>query len=233
MAQNVPEREVGFAAGFPRGPETVIIRDMQKLRVESVAEPFAGDPELMSVAIDMLTLMESMGLLADEADISRLDAGSVDILARAAGRAGLAPQAVAELATAGARGRRRAIVQLRDALRESPLPEHEWGAMTSTLGVEPLAQLLGVAEASLRRYASGARATPDEVAGRLHHLAQVVGYLRGGYNDIGIRRWFRRSRQALGGDAPAAFLGGGWSPDDDRAQAVLELARALTSSPAT
>lgn len=206
---------------------------MQKLRVETVSEPFAGDPELMSVAIDILTLMESMGLLAEEIEISRLDADSIEVLARAAGRAGLAPHAVAGLGTAGSRGRRRAIVQLRDALRASPLPEYEWGAMIATLGIDRLAGLLGVAEASLRRYASGTRTTPDEVAARLHHVAQMVGYLRGGYNDIGIRRWFQRSRQALGGATPEGFLGHDWSPEDDRAQAVLELARALTSSPAT
>ena len=206
---------------------------MQTLRIETVSEPFAGDPELMSVAIDMLTLMESMGLLATETDISRLDADVIEVLARVAGRAGLAPHAVAELGTAGSLGRRRAIVQLRDALRASPLPEYEWGAMTSTLGVERLASVLGVAEASLRRYASGTRTTPDEVAACLHHVAQVVGYLRGGYNDIGIRRWFQRPRRSLGGETPEAFLGPDWSPDGERATAVLELARALTSSPAT
>ena len=185
------------------------------------------------MAIDMLTLMESMGLLAGETDIRRLDEAVIEVLARVVGGAGLAPRAIAELGTAGSLGRRRAIVQLRDALRASPLPEYEWGAMTSTLGVERLAGLLGVAEASLRRYASGTRTTPDDVAARLHHVAQVVGYLRGGYNDIGIRRWFQRTRQALGGATPEGFLGGDWSPDDDRAKVVLELARALTSSPAT
>lgn len=115
----------------------------------------------------------------------------------------------------------------------SPHPEREWGAMTSTFGVERLAALLGVAEASLRRYASGARGTPDDVAARLRHLARVVSYLRGGYDDSGIRRWFERPRSTLGGGAPGSFLGHDWSPHDDRGQAVLELARALTSSPAT
>lgn len=210
------------------------MRSMHALRIESVSAPFAGDPELMSVAVDILTLMESMGLLVGEHEVTTLDADAIPILARRAGKAGLALQAVAALsADAPGRERHRAILLLRDALVASPIPEHEWGAMTSTLGVERLAALLGVAEASLRRYASGTRETPDDVAARLHHLARVVGYLRGGYNDIGIRRWFERPRSALDGEAPASFLGADWSPDDDRAQSVLELARALTSSPAT
>ena len=206
---------------------------MSTLRIETVSEPFAGDSELMSLAIDMLTLMEAMGLLADEAEITSLDADAIAMLARAAGRAGLAPRAVAELQAGGSRGRRRAIVQLRDALVASPLPEYEWAPMTTALGVERLAGLLGVAEASLRRYSSGVRTTPDDVAARLHLLARVTGYLRGGYNEIGIRRWFQRPRRSLGGETPEAFLGPDWSPDDERSTAVLELARALTSSPAT
>jgi hypothetical protein len=105
--------------------------------------------------------------------------------------------------------------------------------MVSTLGVDRLARLVGVAEGSLRRYAAGTRATPDEVAARLHLLARVVGYLRGGYNEVGVRRWFERKRQALGGVSPEALLTGVWSPEDENAGKILELARSLTASPAT
>src|ERR687892_2255264 len=48
-----------------------------------------------------------------------------------------------------------------DALRESPLPEYEWPALTKVFGAEELARLLRISESSLNRYANGSRATPD------------------------------------------------------------------------
>lgn len=188
---------------------------------------------MLSVAVEILTLMDSMGLLEEEDRIDRLDDETLRSLSRAAGRAGLAPQAVAQLELPGGRGRKLAIRQLREALQDSPLPRYEWESMASVLGVEELARLVGVAEGSLRRYMAGSRETPDDVAARLHLLARVVGYLRGGYNDFGVRRWFGRKRESLDGASPDALLTGKWSPDDDDPVRILELARSLTASPAT
>jgi hypothetical protein len=206
---------------------------MTQIRIVTVGEPFIGDPEMLSVAVDILTLMDSMGLLQGEDEIARLDDETLLALSRAAGRAGLAPQAVAQLELPDGRRRDRAIRQLREALQNSPLPRYEWESMASALGIEKLARLVGVAEGSLRRYMAGKRATPDDVAARLHFLARVVGYLRGGYNDVGVRRWFERQRQVLGGASPESLLSGRWSPEDEPAGAVLELAHSLTGSPAT
>ena len=83
------------------------------------------------------------------------------------------------------------------ALDESPSPATEWGALRETLGDTLLAALVGISDASLRRYASGQRETPQKVAERLHWLALVVGDLAGSYNAFGIRRWFERPRQQL------------------------------------
>ena len=82
---------------------------------------------------------------------------------------------------------------------------------------------------SLKRYASGERDTPDEVAARLHHVALIVGDLAGAYNEVGVRRWFERKRTALNGRAPAALLAGDWNPDDSSPQKVRELARSLVA----
>jgi hypothetical protein len=119
------------------------------------------------------------------------------------------------------------------ALEASPLPEKEWPAVGTVFDQGQLGELLGISASSLRRYASGARRTPDDVAARLHFLALVVGDLAGSYNTIGIRRWFDRKRTQLDGKAPAAMLRGAWDPDDPGPSRVRALAAALHASPAT
>ena len=105
--------------------------------------------------------------------------------------------------------------------------------MHRVLGPDLLARLLNISTVSLRRYQAGARATPDDVAARLHALALMVGDLSGAYNDLGIRRWFVRPRTVLGNSAPADVLTSGWRPEEPEPQRVRDLAGALTASPAT
>ena len=119
------------------------------------------------------------------------------------------------------------------ALEASPVAVHEWPVLSRVLDAEQLASLLGVSVTSLRRYASGERATPDDIAARLHHLALVVGDLAGAYNEVGIRRWFERKRSALNGKSPAALLAGAWNPDDAAPQKVRALAQSLVTVAAT
>ena len=119
------------------------------------------------------------------------------------------------------------------ALRESPLPEYEWPALTKVFGAEELAHLLQISESSLVRYTHGNRATPDPIAERLHFVALVVGDLRGAYNEVGVRRWFHRHRSALGGRAPIELLGDGWMPDEEGPEAVRALAHSLLFASAT
>jgi hypothetical protein len=78
-----------------------------------------------------------------------------------------------------------------------------------------------------------ARATPDDIAARLHFLALVVGDLAGAYNDIGIRRWFDRPRTTLGGRTPRQLLRGAWNPGDAGPTKIRELARSLVAAAAT
>lgn len=126
-----------------------------------------------------------------------------------------------------------ALQRLSDALDASPVPANEWPGLVNILGIDMLARLVGVSAVSVRRYASGNRATPDEVAARLHFLALVVGDLAGAYNDIGIRRWFDRERTLLSNKTPAQLLTRKWKPEDSGPQQVCQLARALMASPAT
>lgn len=119
------------------------------------------------------------------------------------------------------------------AIEESPVPSHEWRSLEQIFGVERLASLLGTSPASVRRYQAGSRETPDVIADRLHFLAMVVGDLAGAYNEIGIRRWFERSRALLEGRKPADLLRGEWNPESPEALRVRELARSLGASAAT
>ncbi|MCY4375543.1 MAG: hypothetical protein OXC31_17410 [Spirochaetaceae bacterium] len=116
------------------------------------------------------------------------------------------------------------LEDVNEALGASPVPASEWPALQRVLGVDLLARLLRISTVSLRRYVSGARTTPDEVAVRLHALALIVGDLAGAYNDAGIRRWFARPRAVLENRAPVDVLTAGWRPDDPEIQQLRDLA---------
>jgi hypothetical protein len=119
------------------------------------------------------------------------------------------------------------------ALEASPVPKYEWPAVSRVLDTDLLASLLGISVSSLRRYLSGSRDTPDDVAARLHHLALIVGDLAGAYNDVGIRRWFGRRRTALNDKTPAALLSGEWSSEEEGPQKVRALAESVVTLSAT
>jgi hypothetical protein len=120
------------------------------------------------------------------------------------------------------------VGQLTDSLRASPLPRQELGRLTETLDLDAIGRIVGTSPVSLRRYLSGSRETPDDIAARIHWLALTVSDLLGAYNEIGVRRWFDRPRTALEGRSPAQILTAGWDPDDQGARAVQGLASALT-----
>lgn len=127
------------------------------------------------------------------------------------------------------------FTRLHEALAVNPVPDREWRSLLKYFKSDDLIELLQVSDSSIQRYVSGKRPTPDDVAGRLHWLALVVGHLSGSYNPFGVRRWFARSRAALGGKAPQEVLlsENPWSPDGEGAQQVEALAKASTGMPAT
>jgi hypothetical protein len=87
---------------------------------------------------------------------------------------------------------RRDLKHIYEVLEASPVPSHEWSSLKRFFDNDLLAKLTNVSPSSLQRYSKGERATPQDVAERLHFLALVVGDLLGSYNDYGIRRWFER-----------------------------------------
>lgn len=108
--------------------------------------------------------------------------------------------------------------------RKSPSANLLWAETTRILGVDDLASLLGIGQASLRRYVSGAETTPPEIVGRLDYLRLLLLELGRSYNEAGMRRWFWRHRPALEGRCPGALLSGAWDPQGPEAQQVRLLA---------
>jgi hypothetical protein len=192
--------------------------------------------------LTLLARASAMGVLAG-ATITQIDAQALQRVLTALHKQGLigaAPVALAPLLKKGpalldaATAERMAdsVEQLVAVLDESPAPASEWAPMRAVFGDEVLGDLLGIAPASLRRYAGAERATPQATAERLHWLAMVVSDLAGSYNDFGMRRWFERPRTQLGGKSPRALLGARWTPDAKAAQQVRALAAVLSGAQA-
>ena len=209
------------------------IRTVLKLHIQSIRSPF-DDPKLAAAAIGALSRADAMGLLLRP--VTCLDESAIQGLETGMAEAGIGRSFLAELhrmPRSDAARLSTLLEKINEALDQSPAPAHEWRVLQGVLGVELLTRLLGISQSSARRYISGNRSTPDAIAARLHFLAFVAGDLGGAYNDIRVRRWFDRPRERLDGNTPAQALGNEWSPEDDGSRRVRELARALTSSPAT
>lgn len=208
---------------------------MAAVRLESVSDPIAT-PEVLDALTRLMVRLEPMGLLPSLKQPLRFDMDLVRALARALSDRGIARESVSPVLSPRFKDSARLPAILEAAVRdleESPVPQTEWGALVDILEPELLGRLVGVSPSSVRRYANGARKTPDEVAERLHFVALVVGELAGAYNDIGIRRWFARPRSALTGKTPAALLAREWTADDEGPRKVRRLAESLSASAAT
>jgi hypothetical protein len=212
-----------------------MIRSMARLQIRSVQDPVAT-PGASRAAVEALKLMDAMGLLEAEKDIEVLDLETVRAMAQRAAGAGIGETAAIALRTRTkpqSQDVEAVLETLRRALEASPVPEFEWPSLIDLFGAEQLTGLVGVSMASLRRYAGGARPTPDAVAARLHFLAQVTADLRGAYSEVGVRRWFERKRTQLDGLAPRDILKGDWDPEATGPQEVRALARSLAGASAT
>ncbi len=182
-----------------------------------------------TAALDLLRVARAMGLDSEPLP-PRLDLLLVRRIAAAAAKVGIGRDAAVALCTDPLLMDRvpALIAHLTDSLRASPLPRRELEVLTQTLDLEAIARIVDTSPVSLRRYLSGSRNTPDDVAARIHWLALTVSDLLGAYNEIGVRRWFDRPRTALDGRSPAQVLSSGWDPDEPGPSAVQALASALT-----
>lgn len=215
-----------------------MIRDMSELRIESIAEPIAESPENVRWALASVFRADLMDLLPETVEKTRvivLDETFLQEFAHVVSEAGIGrrlalsfdPDVIAAMPAAELAVALRSIWQ---ALDDSPYPEGEWQGVRQRLGDDQLADLIGVSTSSLRRYASGERETPDEVAWRLHALTRIIAALSGSYNDYGVRRWFLRPRAQLNGRTPLEVFREVESEDDERLQALVELSEALVGA---
>lgn len=212
---------------------------MTEIRIDPDQLPAWGATFAPALAA-LVTRSVAMGVLSGP-PVTRLDSALVKRLVKALQKyriganagvilAPLTAETVKGLDAAAQKKVERGLEQLNEALEASATPSTEWPAMRAVFGDDKLFALLGVAASSLRRYASGERETPDDVAARLHWLAMVVADLAGAYNEFGIRRWFERPRAQLGGKSPWRVLGEQWSPDSAEALRVRELASVLSGA---
>lgn len=201
---------------------------MTVVRISAVSAPL-DRPTLLGPALDLVRRALATGLLAERPAIERLDLALVRDIAEEASAAGVGRDAaVGILGRPGSHERLAAFIgRLADALAASPLPDRELRVLAAVFDLDGLARLTGTSAVSLRRYLAGSRTVPDALAERVHWLAMVTGDLLGAYTEVGARRWFERSRTALGGRAPATILSGAWDPDDPSVEAVRQLAAAL------
>ena len=205
---------------------------MAEIRITSIEDRFRT-AALQDSALSLLRRASSVGLLPEDSNpIQRLDLALIRGIARQASKAGVGQAAAVGLLEGEVSSSRllSLIDRLDDAIVESPLPSREIGELARIYGLDGAASLLGVAEVSLRRYLTGLRPTPDEVAARAHFVALVSSDLAGSYNQIGLRRWWDRPRAALDGLSPRKALGTDWNPSSEPARAVATLAESLVGS---
>lgn len=200
------------------------------IQIEAIDAPL-NRPGLLGPAVGLVRRALALGLLRDRQEIRRLDVELLRGIAREASAEGIGHDAALDLLGGRTPVRLgRAIGRLDEALRSSPLPAREFRQLLDIFDVDQLAGLIGASPVSLRRYAAGRRAVPDEIAARVHWLALVVSDLAGAYNHIGVRRWFDRPRTGLDGRTPRQVLRGGWQPDDQDVERARLLAAALAGA---
>jgi hypothetical protein len=212
---------------------------MEPLRIQSVERPVA-DPAVLRALMPVINRAWAMGVpLPGGGRPFSLSARTLKTILENASRFGIGRdidmyiRAIPDLIERDPEQAARLFSDLARAIEESPVPEAEWKTMRRIFGDEELEALLGTSRQSIARYAKGSRETPALIADRLHWLAMMVADLAGAYNELGIRRWFHRTRAALGARSPLAALGKDWTPGSVPAQRVRALAAALTDPGAT
>ncbi len=222
----------GCCTGRRAGHRSDTLRTVVEIRIASVDRPLADQPEAARLGLVLLARAQLMGLLPEGfGEQTRLSLKVLGDVSDELSRHGIARSASVRLASRP--DRQEVLLALREmlaAIDDSPNPDGEWGPARELLGDELLGRLVSVSAASLRRYASGERRTPDDVAWRLHAVARILSGLVGSYNDYGVRRWFDRPRAALDRATPSEVIRSAASEDDPALGRAIALADDLVGS---
>jgi hypothetical protein len=212
---------------------------MEALQIESIDKPI-DNPVVLRALIPVINRAWAMGVpLPGKGRPFALSMRTLNVILENARRSGIGRdigayiKAVPEIVARNPEEAARLFSELSRAIEESPAPATEWAPMRSLFGDEELAVLIGTSRQSIARYAKSERATPNDIADRLHALAMMVSDLAGAYNEFGIRRWFHRPRNVLNGRSPLQTLGSNWSSDRESAKKVRALAASLSDIGAT
>jgi uncharacterized protein (DUF2384 family) len=212
---------------------------MGNIQIHSVSASYE-DPRLLPSLLSLYTKADAMGLLPSR-PIVEVSPTTLKAVLKAYQSKGLlgTSQTRLEALLKDPRSERStteavsALFEVLKAIDESPVPDEEWPAMRKVFDDDDLAKLLSISSSSLKRYAARGRATPDDIADRVHWLAMIVAALSGSYNGIGIRRWFERPRAQLNERSPRQVLGSNWNPSAPNVRRVRDLAESLVSTGAT
>ena len=202
---------------------------MSEFRIESISDPF-DEPGSAATALQLFARAETMGLIPEtlaRQNAITIDRVTVQRLLKRLREAGMASTPSVRLPAASPEEIGVVLERALEALDASPYPPGEWDALREIVGDRLLARMLRISESSIRRYTTGGRRTPDEIAWRLHAIGGIVSSLRGSYNEYGVRRWFDRPRTALDGRTPADVVAEARSEDDSGFRRVVELAEEL------
>ena len=213
-----------------------ILWSMRSIRQDSEKHPL--DYKVFPVALDVLLKAQAMGLINKPIDVFAMDWQTLQSRLKEIASAGIARSVLHDLGRwhlASTEVLNRKLRVIEELLEESAYPDKEWQAVRRFISDDLLARLLGgISEVSLRRYASGERVTPLDIATRLHFLALVIGDLSGSYDDLGVTQWFERPRRkAFNGKTPVDLLKGEWHPDEAGPTTVRDFARTLNHFVAT
>jgi len=199
---------------------------MTMLRLRSAESPFE-DAAVAGQAARLLALAEAVGLWQPQALVERLNRVVFAEALEAVAGAGVARHAPFDWESYAAKTPEDFVAWIREVrgdIADSPVPDRELPKLDALFGTDRLAALTGVASSSLRRYLGHDREVSDQVAGRAHLVARIVGDLAGSFNEQGIRRWFERPRPQLDQRAPKDILCGKWDPESPEAARVAALA---------
>ena len=212
-----------------------IIWVMSIIQSNSTSNPL--DNRVLADAIDLILKAESMGILTAPVDTLTLDLEALIKAIKDITALGIGVKVVVnadrwrDYSAEDLCAKLRALSRI---LEESPQPNSEWKKLRESFPDDMLSKILAISEQSVRRYATQERATPDEVASRLHWLALVVGDLHGAYNSDGVRKWFIRPRKSFGNSTPLSMLAGTiWTPTDKDPVKIRSFAHFLIESMST
>lgn len=194
--------------------------NMETIRIQSISKPFS-DSNISEIAVQIVFRAQGMGLLSG-LSLTSVDPQSFGKVIERIQNAGIKAKWEKSWLSKKPAALVLELRKLLSVLNESPVPEAEWSAVMESLGQELVRKLLDLSVSSIQRYSSNSRPTPQNIAEKLHYLAVVIGDLRAGYNDYGIRRWFERPRTFLSGKSVLSSLGKKWGPDDEVARAIAE-----------